>query len=207
MSVTSRDQLKQAIVAIDPATFVSRYLLEPIPHVFSGDIALWVDWKTRLAGHLEVDPYEIVVAGSGALGFSLNPRNGLSAFSEGSDIDVCVISHSHFEVAWRYLRTTRPSWLSLPKRTRFALTMHRKNYVFAGAIATDLILPFLPFGKAWEAGLGEMAKVDPTKGRDVKLRIYRDFDALRAYQVHGVMKARMSILDSVEKPDEIREEN
>jgi len=206
VSVTSQDQLRQVIVATDPAIFVSRYLLEPIPHVFFGDISLWVEWKTKLATHLEVDPYEIVVAGSGALGFSLNPKNELSAFNDSSDIDVCVISHSHFEAAWRYLRTTKPSWLSLPKSTRNAFSAHRRNYVFEGAIATDLILPFLPFGKRWQAGLDEMAKVEPTKGREVKLRIYRDFDALRAYQIQGVIKAKTSILDSGEESEEIKED-
>lgn len=192
----SAEELRTAILATEPALFVSRCILEPVPYVFAGDAELWIDWKTRLAAHLEVDPYEIVLAGSGALGFSLNPNKGFSPFHPDSDIDVCVISLHHFEAAWRYLRKTRASWLSLPKRTRRSLDSHRKNYVFSGAIATDLILPLLPFGKPWQNGLDEMATRPPTKGREVKLRIYRDYDSLRVYQAEGIRRLRTDLMDS-----------
>lgn len=199
----STEELHAAILATEPALFVSRCILEPVPHAFAGDAELWIDWKTRLAAHLEVDPYEIVLAGSGALGFSLNPNKGFTSFHPGSDIDVCVISLHHFELAWRYLRQTRASWLSLPNKTRRSLDSHRKNYVFSGAIATDLILPLLPFGKRWQEGLDDMATTPPTKGRDVKLRIYRDYDSLRVYQAEGLRRLRADLLDVSGAEEEI----
>ena len=110
---------------------------------------LWISWKNTLACHLNVDPYEMVLTGSGAIGFSLNPEKNYKQYHEGSDIDVGVVSLYHFEVAWHYMRQGRSSWLSLPPRTRRALTSHQKHHVFLGAIATDLILPLLPFGTQW----------------------------------------------------------
>ncbi|MCE8017707.1 hypothetical protein HOP62_16635 [Halomonas sp. MCCC 1A17488] len=199
----STEELRAAILATEPALFVSRCIIEPIPYAFAGDAELWIDWKTRLAAHLEVDPYEIVLAGSGALGYSLNPHKGFSSFHSDSDIDVCVISLYHFEAAWRYLRQTRSSWLSLPAKTRRSLDFHRKNYVFSGTIATDLILPLLPFGKRWQEGLDDMSVQPPTRGREVKLRIYRDYDALRAYQAEGVKSLRTELLHIAEAEEEI----
>ena len=68
--------------------------------------------------------------------------------------------------------------------------MHQKSYVFSGTIATDIILPVLPFGAVWQAALDRMAKLPPTVGRDVKLRIYKDYDALRHYQAMGIERLR-----------------
>lgn len=48
----------------------------------------------------------------------------------------------------------------------------------------------LPFGREWLKALAAMGLVDPTKGRDVNLRIYADYEALRAYQVLSVKNVR-----------------
>ncbi len=198
MGFASVDELHTALLVSEPEDFVSHYLFEPIPHAFEGDLNLWVSWKKTLAKHLGVDPYEMVLTGSGAVGFSLNPRKGYKPFDHTSDVDVGVISMHHFEIAWRYLRQSRPSWLSLPSVTRRALMSHRKNYVFEGAIATDMILSLLPFGIQWQVGLDAMSTLAPTNGREVKLRIYRDFEALRVYQASGVAKLRNELLSSGE---------
>ena len=180
--------LHSALIDMEPRDFVSHHIFEPVPFAFTGDLPLWISWKTHLAGLLEVDPYDIVLTGSAAIGYSLNPNKNYKSFSESSDIDCGIISPYHFEVAWRYLRQLRPSWLTLPQGTKRAIERHQKSYVFSGTIATDSILAILPFGPGWQAALDAMAKKAPTVGRDIKLRIYRDYDALRHYQATGIEK-------------------
>ncbi|MEX2205424.1 MAG: hypothetical protein WEF50_04260 [Myxococcota bacterium] len=192
--------LKTTLLGVQPGDFVSAHLFEPIPNLFAGDLALWITWKTQLAHQLEVDPYEIVLTGSSAVGFSLNPAKNFAAFHPESDVDVAVVSAHHFDLAWRYLRRTHPSWLSLPMEAQRALKAHRNNYVFAGTIATDRILALLPFAKPWQAALDAMAKVNPTIGREVNLRVYRDYDSLRSYQVTGIERLRGALLET--KADE-----
>ena len=187
--------LRTALLTTDPRDFVSHYIFEPVPFAFAADLPSWIAWKMTLARHLDVDPYDIVLTGSAALGYSLNPLKAYKAFDGASDIDCGIISPYHFEVAWRYLRQLRPSWLSLPNESRRAITSHRKNYVFSGTIATDRILGLLPFGRAWQAALGEMSEVSPTTGREVKLRIYKDYDALRSYQANNIERLRNDLGD------------
>jgi len=124
--------LKRAILGVQPGDFVSAHVLEPIPNLFAGDLGLWIAWKTRLALLLEVDPYEVVLTGSGAVGFSLNPSKSFASFHAGSDVDVAVISSHHFDLAWRYLRRTHTSWLSLPNEMKRALRSHRENLHLLG---------------------------------------------------------------------------
>lgn len=167
---------------------------------------VWVSWKTLLARGLDVDPHDIVLTGSAAIGFSLNPYKHFSAFSNESDIDCGVISPYHFDLAWRHLRQLRPSWLSLPSASRRAIERHRTNYVFTGTIATDSILPILPFGAIWQGALETMAGQIPTEGRDVKLRIYKDYDALRQYQAFNIGNLRAKILSDTEEQTAIATE-
>lgn len=196
MQFSTSDDVRKAVLELDPGHFVSLHLFEPVPHAFQGDLDLWITWKTMLGEHLDVDPYNIILTGSGAIGFSLNPHKNFSPFDQDSDIDVGLVSQHHFELAWRSLRKSRPSWLSLPNSTRRALEKHKRYYVFEGTIATDIILPQLPYAVPWQGGFDEMAKQDPTRGRLVRARIYRDYEALRAYQAHGIEKLREVVLDS-----------
>jgi hypothetical protein len=81
----------------------------------------------------------------------------------------------------------------LPSASRRAIERHRKNYVFSGTIASDSILALLPFGSIWQNALDEMSKVPPTVGKTVKLRIYKDYDALRHYQANGIERLRSEL--------------
>jgi hypothetical protein len=117
-----------AIMEKQPKDFVSHYIFEPVPFAFNSDLSSWIGWKTTLARVLEVDPQDIVLIGTAAIGYSLNPHKAYKAFDDTSDIDCSVISPYHFELAWRYLRQLRPSWLSLPSSTRRAIEIHRKNH-------------------------------------------------------------------------------
>lgn len=199
--------LHAALLEKEPKDFVSHYIFEPIPFAFQNDLVSWIDWKTKLANLLEVDPYDVVLTGSAALGYSLNPEKNYKRFDHTSDIDCGVIAPHHFEVAWRYLRQMRPSWLSLPSASKRAIATHQKNYIFSGTIAADVVLPLLPFGPTWQSALDEMAQCPPTVGREVKLRIYKDYDALRSYQARGIerLRAGLSDIEEVEKEIPIEE--
>ncbi|WP_316192630.1 hypothetical protein [Bradyrhizobium sp. SZCCHNRI1029] len=176
---------KAAILKHGLEAAASTHLMERVPFVFDDDWELYRTWKRKLAKLIEVDPLNITVIGSGSIGFSLNPRKDFRAFSPQSDIDVAVISDYHFSIAWRALRS-----LKLPDvrthRDREAVKEHRTNYIYWGVIATDKVLPYLPFVRTWTEAVSAMSGERPTEERDIKLRLYRDYDALRAYHMNGL---------------------
>ena len=65
----------------EPKDFVSHYIFEPVPFAFNSDLSLWIGWKTTLARLLEVDPQDIVLIGTAAIGYSLNPHKGYMAYA------------------------------------------------------------------------------------------------------------------------------
>jgi len=206
MKILDKQSLTAVLLDVDPGVFVSRYIFEPVPYVFGDNLSLWISWKTKLGSLLRIDPYEVVLTGSAATGISLNPSNGCRLFNPESDVDVGIVSAHYFDISWRYLREQRPEWLSLPKKMQSAISSHRTNYVFCGTIATDKILSLLPFGRPWQRALDEMAKNEPTVGRDVKIRIYRDYSALRSYHAKNVERLRQSLVQPLNDDEPISTE-
>lgn len=174
---------------------IDLHLMDRIPFVFGEDWELFRNWKRRLGGLLEVDPRNITIVGSAAMGFSLNPHKNFREFGTHSDIDVAIVSEFHFSSAWRALRMTNLSKISRTKE-RQAIVEHREKYIYFGCIAADKVMPLLPFKIAWTEAVAAMAGERPTEERDIKLRIYRDYDALRAYHLQGMETMKTAVLVS-----------
>lgn len=195
MPHTQLDTFRQDVLGTDPSLCVGRWVLERLPYIFDADPEGYRAWRHQLAGGLGVDACDVVITGSAAAGFSLSPYKGLKPFDDDSDVDVAVISPYHFDVAWRYLRNLGSLRYTFTKAEQTSVTDHRTRLVFWGTVATDRILARLPFGPQWLAILSHMSAEPPANGRDINVRLYRDFSALRAYQTEGLRKLRESILE------------
>lgn len=189
---------REAFIAIlqreSPIHFVEDQFFDRVPYVFGGDRRLFADWKRALSERIDVDPACLSLVGSSATGFSLNPNKNFKAFDDFSDVDVAVVSNHHFTVGWRYLRMNGSRRLGVDARTRNSWNDHVTKYIYWGTLATDRLLGVLPFGREWLQASSHMAGLVPTEGREVNLRIYSDYDALRAYQTQGARALRESLL-------------
>ncbi len=194
-----RDAFIAEMVESHPSLFVSKWILERTPFIFGSDGQVaYISWRKNLADRLGVDPCAILLAGTSGVGVSLNPDKNFRLFDGGkkpSDIDVAIISAHHFEIAWRHLRNMGSERYRLGAEARMSFDEHKSRLIYDGTIATDRILQFLPFGREWAFALSAMAAVDPTAGRDIKARIYRDFDFLRGYHVRNVKFLRNRIIE------------
>lgn len=177
-----------------PTRFIEDQLFDRVPHIFGADRTAFANWKRALGERLDVDPACLNLVGSSATGFSLNPNRNFKTFDESSDVDVAVISSHHFTVGWRYLRMNGSRRLSVDARTRNSWNEHVTKYIYWGTLATDRLLGVLPFGHEWLQASAHMAGLAPTEGRDVNLRIYTDYDALRAYQTQGARLLRDKLI-------------
>lgn len=188
------ERLKKSILEDDPVRIVSEFVLERVPFIFGEDWEQFRTWRRELSTGLQIDPCEVHLCGSACVGFSFSPDNPLKAFSERSDIDVSIISERFFSSAWNALREINPATARISARQRHALLDHQRRYVYAGCIATDRLLAILPFGAEWMASLARMADRSPTVGRTINARIYKDFAALRSYQVKSIRMVRQELL-------------
>jgi hypothetical protein len=98
-------------------------------------------------------------------------------------------------MAWRYLRSLGSTLYSFTASEQAAVKDHKGRLVYWGTIAADRLLPRLPFGSEWLAVLNTVSAEPPVDTRTINVRLYRDFQAIRAYQTDGLRKLRASVLE------------
>ena len=178
-----------------PEMVVSLWLLEKVPCLFNNDYELYITWKMTLAKKLGIDIASILLVGSGCVGISLNPDKNYKLFDSTSDIDVAIVSDYYFSEAWKCLRNLGSRIYTLQQREKQIVEEHVRKYIYWGTITTDWILPLFPFNKIWQQALSEMAKVHPTENREIKIRLYKDFESLRGYHINHFRNIRNSLLE------------
>lgn len=181
---TGLADFKGDLSVLSPAMFVSRWLLERVPHLFGQEQNSYLEWKHFIGERIGVDPRAVSLVGSAATGFSLSPQKAFQPFQESSDVDVAVVSAHHFDLVWRWMRTLGSERYGYPGYVQKIIDDHRTRLVYFGAIATDRFLQYTPIGKEWLPVLSEAGKRLPGGVREVNVRLYREFEALRAYQVN-----------------------
>lgn len=186
------ENIRNDLITIPSDIFISKWIMEKIPNIFSDHEVEYYEWKHKMASGLQIDARDIIVTGSASLGYSLNPNKNFKKFNQYSDIDVGIISNYFFDIAWHELRNQK--YYKLNNSMRQALEDHKNRLVYWGTIATDKILPILSFGKCWNKVINEM-KCDPhINDRDINFRIYKDNKSFRDYQINSVRECQEIIL-------------
>jgi len=182
-----------------PTSFIcSKWILDKIPYIFNSDRIKYIKWKEDLGSKLGIDSKAISFTGSSCTGFSLNPSKSFRVFGNHSDIDIAIVSDLHFDIAWNALRNIGVRQLTLSYKQKVSLQDHRIRLIYWGTIATDKILELLPFGVDWSLILIEMSKLAPVNGRTINIRLYKDYDSLRAYHVNNLDNLRTQLFEKTQ---------
>lgn len=162
---------------------VSKWVVEKLPHIFNGNYESFLQTKLKLSKLLKVDSCSIIFVGSACTGFSLSPFKNLREFNEKSDIDIAIVSHYYFDVAWHAIRNTNP--FDYNTEVQSAIKEHATKFIYWGTIATDKILGIMPFAKEWIHAQEVISKEPVFENRKVNFRLYQDHEALRAYHLRN----------------------
>lgn len=117
--------VKQELESSTTSIFITKWILEHTPYVFEDYETEYISWRHEIAEKLRIDARDIIITGSASLGFSLNPNKNFKSFDKKSDIDISIISHHYFDVAWHDLIHLSPAGISPKMKT--ALEDHRKR--------------------------------------------------------------------------------
>lgn len=180
-------------------------------HIFAGDCYVFRDrpaaleqLRARLAKPLRGQPDDIVVVGSGKIGFSLRPENFGRSFRDESDVDVVVVNAALFDRVW----TALLKW-NYPRRYHLggadaAWQEKRLDDLYWGWFRPDLIrFGGLTFPKAlkplrdlstqWFNLFHSLGRDTEFATREFKGRLYRTWDHAALYHRNGLRKLRGAI--------------
>lgn len=93
--------VKQAQTTDDYLRIVRKHLIHGIPFVLHGNENLYYDFREKIAKRWNVGFNEVLILGSGKLGFSYHKD---SVFSQESDIDVAIVNAELFESFYLRIR-------------------------------------------------------------------------------------------------------
>ncbi|AEV33437.1 hypothetical protein [Owenweeksia hongkongensis] len=190
------EDFKYELIDNSSSFICSKWVLDRVPFVFEDDRISYIEWKEELSKKLEIDSKSMVFTGSSSCGFSLNPYKDYKSFNDESDIDIAIISELYFDIAWKCLRNLGTKRFDLTPRQKASLRDHREKYIYWGTIATDKILELLPFGKEWSLALMEQSKKSPANNRTINIRLYKDYESLRAYQINNLENLRVKLFET-----------
>lgn len=167
---------------------VSKWILEKVPYIFKDNHTHYISTKLEISHLLNIDSCSIIFVGSACTGFSLNPIKGFKKYNDSSDIDIALISHYYFDVAWHTLRNI--DLLKQTPETASSIKEHRERLIYWGTIATDKILGLMPFGRDWLNAISKIQNNCFLGDRDIKFRLYRNHESLRAYHINNINRIK-----------------
>lgn len=161
------------------------------------DHDLYYELKQDVATHFGIHPSEVVLVGSGKLGFSIaektitDPKNGniveikprYREFGDDSDLDVAILSPRLFDTIWYKVyqyKKTKPIW---PNEAQF------KKYLFEGWIRPDKLPPStsgLEIQQDWFEFFTEITNTGKYGDFAITAGLYKNWDFLESYQSKAI---------------------
>jgi hypothetical protein len=193
----TRDELRSALDSQTDGDFVEREIIDRRrPWIFDADESHQA-WRTSVAGELGLGTDSIYIVGSAATGFSLSPLKPGRPFrplggadEQTSDIDIALIDPSLFELAWETIVSfDRRRSLNVREDVRTKIRLD----VYWGLVGQhSLPRNTYPARKILTAMI-VAGRIPPLRGYEIRCRVYRRIEDLRAYHIASLHQVRREL--------------
>ena len=153
------------------------------------------DFKLYISKKLGVHYNDIAVAGSGKIGFSVNPKKKFKHFNEESDIDVIIISQVLFYQFWKEYLLDSYSSIGIKNMNKISFGIFRK-YIFLDGFRSENV-----FFRNWEVktkGFEKDLQLIFKIENKIHYRIFESWESAKQYYVSGIEKCKNNILEGEE---------
>lgn len=170
--------LREAAVDADAAIAV--HMLDPVvtPYAFASD-SDFTTFRMTASSMLSVPEADLVVVGSGRLGYSPSPFHPGTPFSKRSDIDLVVVSADLYDLGWRHLAEAYPGF-GYGAAVQEAYDGHRRRSAIRGWMQPERFPGLIPFQGIWFDAVQKLSRLAPGR-RPVRARLYRTWDYVHIY--------------------------
>ena len=157
-------------------------------HVIFGDSYIldkdsYFKLKEQIADHFKIHPPQVVMVGSGKLGFSIAHPKRYRSFGETSDLDIAIVAPNLFDRIWEEVFKTRGTLGYWPGESDFSV------YLARGWIRPDKLPPARKFEIAndWWEFFDSLAASGDFGRYKIRGGLYRDWSFLKGYQNLAVL--------------------
>ena len=142
------------------------------------------NFKDKASISLELHPMQLVICGSGHLGFSPTPgeKLGQPFDSRKSDIDIAIVHEPLFELWWSEIREADPD--AIPKRPTVT------ENIFNGFIDPQYVNRATEIGGVWWETFGN---IETNRADGVRGRLYKNHWAMQRYHRYAIVAAKAQL--------------
>jgi len=154
------------------------------------------DFKFYISNSLKIHFNNIAITGSAKTGISFSPKKKLRLFNEESDLDIILVSESHYKLFWGayldmyYKQIPFPEYQSV-YTSLFKGFISLKNPTEKHKNIKEWIKTVNPFIKDLQLFFG----ID----RDINYRIYNSWESVEKYHYFGIKQLKNYIQNNQEK--------
>ncbi|CAA0081302.1 Uncharacterised protein [Zhongshania aliphaticivorans] len=152
-------------------------------HIFNGachllDNANYYQLKEDICEYFDVEFNDVLVVGSGKLGFSIKPQRRYGAFNDESDIDIAVVSTELFQKIWKEAYLYQRSGAYWPKSADFF------KYLSEGWIRPDKLpsSKYFSFTEDWWNFFNKLTISERYGPYKIRGGLYQSWFFLQEYQ-------------------------
>jgi hypothetical protein len=188
----------------DMRTLAERHVLSAeVPYAFKDAPSSLETLRRHLVQELSVRAEQVIVVGSGRIGFSLSPAGYPRRFGPKSDVDIVVIDDTMFDLywhtmlIWNYPRRGTPqlagrdrSWRRNRQRDLY-WGWFRPDYIrYDGLSLPSVLRPIRDLSTAWFNAFQSLGQYPQLARRQITGRLYRTRELALLYHVDGLEKLR-----------------
>lgn len=152
-------------------------------HVFNGtshilDNSDYYQLKEAVCDHFDIEFNDVLIVGSGKLGFSIKPQRRYGAFNNDSDIDLAVVSTALFHKIWKEAYLYQKSGAYWPRSGEFF------KYLSEGWIRPDKLpsSKYFAFTSEWWDFFNELTTSEKYGHYKIRGGLYQSWFFLQEYQ-------------------------
>ena len=183
--VTGRiEEFREDLSNLADTTIVRKYITYGNCYILGEDG--YFDLKSEVSDQFNVHPNEVVVVGSGKLGFSIAKRKRYRHFGDESDIDIAIVSGTLFDQIWGDVFQYKIGGAYWPEERDF------KDYLFRGWVRPDKLppTPTFEFRNQWWDFFLELERRGNYGPYKIRAGVYKSWHFLESYQTENVRDCR-----------------
>ena len=147
----------------------------------------YFELKYEISRHFELHPSQVIVVGSGKLGFSIVPYKRYREFGDQSDLDVAIVSDNLFDFLWEAVFDHYSGGIFWETELQF------KHYMFQGWLRPDHLPVTFPTKGEWFEYFRQLTVSQRFGPYKVSAGLYRSWHYLETYQQKAVGLCRQGM--------------
>ena len=185
MSIQERiDRFRDDLLELSVPIMVQKHIT--YGDCFALDQMRYFDLKAEVSNEFKIHPSQVLMVGSGKLGFSIVNDKRYRPFGDTSDIDIALVCHTLFDKIWLDVFNYKQDGSYWPEFDKF------RKYLFKGWIRPDKLPPaqMFEFSRHWWEFFRSITSSSRYGSYQIRAGLYKSWYYLESYQSQCVIECK-----------------